>query len=227
MTGEPLDRIAARLDRLEHAYWRWRFTALAILAIVLLAGLAGASAARSVKSPSESPPAALAVATEIRAKRFLLVDDAGKVRAFLGTATRGAVSLGLLDSTDKLRSILTVGADGVPRLEMLGPDETRRAVLGVYSNRSGLALFGDAARGGAILDVAADGTATLGFTDKDERTRVGLVLRADGTALLSFNDATERTRAALGAGSDGGPGLGMWDGDGKRIWQAPAAEGRP
>ncbi|HJQ66483.1 MAG TPA: hypothetical protein VJ816_08910 [Gemmatimonadales bacterium] len=180
-----------------------------------------------MKSPSESPPAALAVAAELRAKRFLLVDDVGKVRAVLGTAARGAVRLGLLDSNDKFRSIFTVDADGVPRLEMLGPDETRRAVLGVYSNRSGLALFGDAARGGAILDVAADGTATLGFTDKDERTRAGLVLRADGTALLSFNDATERTRAALGAGSDGGPGLGMWDGDGKRIWQAPAAEGRP
>lgn len=117
------------------------------------------------------------------------------MRAVLGTGARGAVSLGLLDLNEKLRSILTVDADGVPRLEMLGPDETRRAVLGVYSNRSGLALFGDAARGGAILDVAADGTATRGFTDKDERTRVGLVLRADGTALLSFNDATERTRA--------------------------------
>ena len=33
--------------------------------------------------------------------------------------------------------------------------------------------------------------------------------------------------AALGVGVDGAPGLGLWDKDGKRIWQAPPSERAP
>ena len=145
----------------------------------------------------------------------------------LGAATGGAVSLGLLDNDDKIRSVLIVDANGIPRLELFGADETRRVVLSVFPNRSGLAIFGEAARGGAVLDVVADGTASLGLTDRTERSRVGLQLRADGTVLLNFNDSSEKVRAALGVGVDGAPGLGLWDKDGKRIWQAPPSERAP
>ena len=51
--------------------------------------------------------------------------------------------------------------------------------------------------------------------------------RADGTVLLNFNDISEKVRAALGVGLDGAPGLGLWDKDGKRIWQAPPSERAP
>ena len=78
-------------------------------------------------------------------------------------------------------------------------------------------------RGGAILDVVTDGTASLGLTDKKERTRAGLQLRSDGTALLNFNDTNDKVRAVLGVGADGTLGLGIWNKDGKRIWQAPPA----
>jgi len=226
MTDDGLDRLIERLDRLERADRRRTLTSAAIVGL-LVAGIGLAAAApRSSQPAPEAPPLGSAV-SEIRAKRLVLVDDAGKLRAVLGSATRGAVSLGLLDNDDKIRAVLIVDANGIPRLDLFGADETRRMVLSVFPNRSGLAIFGEGGRGGAVLDVAADGTASLGLTDKQERARAGLQLRTDGTVLLNFSDISERVRAALGVGADGAPGLGIWDKDGKRIWQAPPAERTP
>ena len=226
MTDEALSRLIERLDCLERAHRRRKLTSAAIV-VLLVAGIGLAVAApRSPQPVPEAPPLGSTV-SEIRAKRFLLVDDVGKLRAVLGAATRGAVSLGLLDNDDKIRAVLIVDANGIPRLDLLGADETRRVVLSVFPNRSGLGIFGEGARGGAVLDVAADGTASLGLTDKQEHARAGLQLRADGTVLLNFNDTSEKVRAALGLGTDGAPGLGIWDKDGKRIWQAPPAERTP
>lgn len=226
MSEDVAHRLIERLDRLDRANQRWKLisgaTAAALVSLVL-----GAAAAPRLPHLGQEVPAGGPVLEEVRAKRFLLLDDAGKLRGVLGSATGGAVSLGLLDNDDKIRSILIVDANGTPRLEMLATDETRRAVLSVFPNRSGLALFGEGARGGAILDVAADGTATLGLTDKQEQTRAGLLLLPDGTTLLKVSDASQRVRAALGVGNDGSPGLGMWDRAGKRIWQAPPAERAP
>ena len=223
MTDDGLDRLIERLDRLERADRRRKLTSAAIV-VLLVAGM-GFAAAAPQPAP-EAPPLGSAI-SEIRAKRLVLVDDAGKLRAVLGSATRGAVSLGLLDNDDKIRAVLIVDANGIPRLDLFGADETRRMVLSVFPNRSGLAIFGEGGRGGAVLDVAADGTASVGLTDKQERARAGLHLRADGTVLLNVSDISEKVRAALGVGADGAPGLGIWDKDGKRIWQAPPAERTP
>jgi hypothetical protein len=226
MSEEVTDRLIERLDRLDRTNRRWKVISGATAAALAVLVLVAAAAPRAPLLDQGGRPVGGAV-SEVRAKRFLLVDDTGKLRAVLGAATGGAVSLGLLDNDDKIRSVLIVDANGTPRLEMLGADETRRVVLSVFPNRSGLGVFGEGARGGAILDVAADGTVTFGLTDRKEHTRAGLLLLPDGTALLNLSDTTQRVRAALGIGNDGSPGLGMWDPDGKRVWQAPPVEHVP
>ena len=227
MTDERLACLTERLDCLERSHRRWKLALRATMMLLLLAGIGlGAAAPRSPQSITETPLVRSAV-DELRAQRFVLVDDTGKMRALRGAATRGAVSLGLLDNDDKIRSVLIVDSNGTPRLELFGADETRRVVLSVFPNRSGLGIFGEAGRGGAVLDVVADGAASLGLTDNKERSRAGLQLRSDGTTLLNFNDASEKVRAALGVGADGAPGLGVWDKEGKRIWQAPPSDRAP
>src|SRR5207244_2465582 len=146
------DRLTERLESLERAQRRWRLTSAATMLLLAGIGFTAAAAPRSPQLVPEAPLMGPAVG-EIRAKRFLLVDDAGKLRAVLGAATGGAVSLGLIDNDDKIRSVLIVDANGTPRLELFGADETRRVVLSVFPNRSGLAIFGEAGRGGAVLDV--------------------------------------------------------------------------
>ena len=161
ITDERLACLTERLDCLERSHRRWKLALRATMMLLLLAGIGlGAAAPRSPQSITEAPLVRSAV-DELRAKRFVLVDDTGKMRALLGAATRGAVSLGLLDNDDKIRSVLIVDSDGTPRLELFGADETRRVVLSVFPNRSGLGIFGEAGRGGAVLDVVADGAASL------------------------------------------------------------------
>ena len=223
MNGEALACLAERLDRLERAHRRLKLASSATVLLLLSAIGLGVAAPRSPQPIPEASPIG-SVVDEVRAKRFVLVEDTGKVRAVLGAATRGAVSLELLDNDGKVRSVLIVDSNGTPRLELFGADEARRIVLSVFPNRSGLGIFGEAGRGGAILDVVTDGTASLGLTDNKERSRAGLQLSSDGTTLLNFNDTNDKIRAALGVGADGSPGFGMWNRDGKRIWQAPPVE---
>src|SRR5439155_13364197 len=112
MTDDGLDRLIERLDRLERADRRRTLTSAAIV-VLLVAGIGLAAAApRSPQPGPEGPPLGSAV-SEIRAKRLVLVDDAGKLSAVLGFATRGAVSLGLLDNDDKIRAVLIVDANGI------------------------------------------------------------------------------------------------------------------
>lgn len=219
MTDDALAGVTERLDRLERAHRRGKIAFRATVVLLLVGFGLSAAAPR----PPQEPPIVGPMTNEVRAKRFVLVDDTGKLRAVLGAASHGAVSLGLLDNDDKIRSVLIVDSNGAPRLELFGTDETRRVVLSVFANRSGLGIFGDAGRGGAVLDVVDDGGVTLGLTDSRERGRAGLQLRSDGTTLINFNDTNEKIRAALGIGADGSPGLGLWDKEGRRIWQAPPA----
>lgn len=226
MTEEGLEHLNKRLDRLECEARRWKITSVVASAFIMLTVLGGAAAPRPEDQRQEPTPGWTApqVVDEIRTKRLLVVDDNGKFRAVLGAATAGAVSLGLLDSQDTIRSVLIVDANGVPHLDLLDADATRRVVLSVFPKRAGLALFGEAARGGAILDVAADGTAGLGLTDRADNPRAAFLLRADGAVLLNLNDPAGKLRASLGVHNTGATGLGMWDKDGKRVWQAPPSE---
>src|SRR5437867_10268562 len=226
MKGDALACLAERLDRLERAHRRWKLASSATVLLLLAVIRLGAAAPRSPQPIPEASPIG-SVVNEFRAKRFVLVEDTGKVRAVLGAATRGAVSLELLDNDGKVRSVLIVDSNGTPRLELFGADEARRIVLSPFPNRSGRAIFGEAGRGGAILDVVADGAASLGLTDNRERSRAGLQLHSDGTTLLNFNDTSVKVRAAFGVGADGVPGLGIWNKEGKRIWQAPPSNRAP
>jgi hypothetical protein len=65
-----------RLDRLEREARSWMLLAVVALGLLGLAGLVGAS-----------PP----VAEEVRARRFVLVDDAGREQARLGMGVVGAL----------------------------------------------------------------------------------------------------------------------------------------
>src|SRR5439155_5002260 len=195
MNGEALACLAERLDRLERAHRRLKLASSATVLLLLSAIGLGAAAPRSPQPIPEASPMGSAV-DGVRAKRFVLVEDTGKVRAVLGAATRGAVSLELLDNDGKVRSVLIVDSSGMPRLELFGADEARRIVLSVFPNRSGLGIFGEAGRGGAILDVVTDGTASLGPTANKERRRGGLPLRSAGTSALNLNAPNEKIRSA-------------------------------
>lgn len=74
MADARVDELARRVARLERAVRRWRVTAVVAGGVLALAGLVGATTAG---------PAL--VADEVRARRFVLVDEAGSERGWLDT----------------------------------------------------------------------------------------------------------------------------------------------
>jgi len=124
-----------RIGKLEHdlvaAKSRNRWTLTALLLVAVGCGYNTITAAKS----------------EIKARRFVVVDAQGKLRALLGVGDDGTPELSMSDVQGKPRASLHVAADGRPTLGMSDAQGKPRAVLGV----------------------AADGAPRLGMFDAQER----------------------------------------------------------
>jgi len=127
---------------------RWALVIAAVCLVVTAAAIA--YAAGQATAP---------VQEVVRAQKFELVDEAGKMRAALAMLPSGA-GLGLYDNDGKLRADLLLLSDGGPRLRLLDKEEKPRA---------GLMLL-------------ADGSPALVLYDKDGKARAGLLVSADGSA---------------------------------------------
>jgi len=132
-----------------------------------------------------------AAVNEVRAKKFVLVDDAGKVHAGLAPTKDGA-GLILFDEAGKTRAMLSVGA------------------LGLYDAEGKTRV---------MLSVGADGPA-LGLFDAAGKTRAGLSVGAHGPGLV-MADENGKGRVGLTASKVGGAGLDLYDAAGRRVWSAP------
>ena len=89
---------------------------------------------RHRRSRDQIAPGVGSVVKEVRANRFVLGDDAGKVRAVLRGDTPSLRSRPR-GQDDKIRFVLVVDAQGIPRLDLQGADDTRRVVLSVFPSR--------------------------------------------------------------------------------------------
>jgi hypothetical protein len=143
----------------------------------------------------------------IRAERFEVVAQDGKVRATLGIGSAAASGLVLSDGlvlTDKNghpRASLGLAADGAP----------------------GLILYDPGLRYRVALDVAPDGAPALALAGKEGRTRAELILPSEGGPGLILYDSWLRPRATLDVSSDGVPALLLTGKDGTVVGRMPEA----
>ena len=127
-TNKP--EVLQRLDRLERENRRWKVlgcTAFAVLGLIVLVGATGSKGTK--------------VAEEIRARKFVLVDKAGKVRGILGeSGNQPKPSFGLF----------IYGRDGKDRIE-----------LSQFGDGAKLSLFHGSLPAGAHLNVISSGGVVL------------------------------------------------------------------
>lgn len=137
------------------------------------------------------------VAEVVKARRFEVVDAAGKVRARLSVGPTGP-SLDLYDGSGNERASLFAVPDGSPGLDLHDAAGKARAGLAVFSDgRPFLGLSDAAGKQRAVLSVSPDGGADLELSDAAEKLRVLLSVLPDGSPFLGMSDAA--------GGAAGGP----------------------
>jgi len=218
-TDERLEKLEWKLAHAKRRN-RWVLGAVALaLGVWLVAGTFGP---RTAGAQDGGAPV-----NEVRAKRLLLVDDAGKIRAML-TMTPAGPALVLYDAAGNPRVALDVNADG-SGLALSDAAGKIRAVLRVDADGSGLALRDAAGKPRAGLTLTATGPALV-LSDNGGKLRAGLGVLKDSPSLV-LTDAAGKIRATVGAGSTALPdgtttiypesSLFLSGPDGKVIWQAP------
>jgi hypothetical protein len=122
MTEPILDTLMQRLDRLERSSRR-----LKAMAVVVLLGAA------AIVLMGQIPPHRFPRALE--AEEFVLRDSRGQARATLGMTQNPAATLLRIDGDNgKPRTRLIVSNDGTASLEVLDSNERVRVLLGVREN---------------------------------------------------------------------------------------------
>ena len=201
-----------------------QFRILVVLTVV--AGFLGGGVSNLLLRgvPAAAQTAAGKVQDEVIAKKFVLVDGAGKTRASLQTTTGPDGGeypiLTLVDDKGQMRAGLCLSKGGNPALSFY--DDTRAYRLGVKLLEDGRPSVGVITPGKGMvgLGIRQDG---LGFilADAAGKQRAGLVLLPDGTPQLGLYDAAGSPRAALSLDAAGSPDLGLFKANGDVLWRAP------
>ena len=190
-----------------------------------MAGAIGALVAIAVMGAAETEQ----TSTTVRAERFEVVDQAGKVVATLDATGEEGPGLTLLDAAGKTRIWLNVTKDG-PGLTLYDSAGKERAELVVSKDGPALTVY-DAARRPRIWMNARKEGPGLTLYDAAGKGRVWLNVKKDGPGLTLY-DAAEKRRALLGStalatGSEGATeqtaegSLMLFDSEGKVLFREP------
>lgn len=139
------------------------------------------------------------VPDEMRARRFVVVDQTGIVRAEIRTEPDGSTVLRVSDASGAPRAILGVSGDGLTRL--------------VFQGRAGAAR--------ASLTVAPEDWPALVLFDKQGRRRFALDVGLGGWPFLAMRDEQGEDRAVLELTPQGAPQLLFFARGGTLLWRAP------
>lgn len=109
------------------------------------------------------------VPEEVRARRFVVLDQAGTVRAEVGTEPDGSAGQRVSDAAGAPRAGLGVSRDGLTRLVFQGRDGAVRASLAVApEDWPALVLFDKQGRRRFALDVGLGGWPFLAMRERND-----------------------------------------------------------
>lgn len=224
MMSEPtLDTLTQRLDRLERGNRWWKMLAIAAVSCLMLVLFVGASHTRSTE--------------EIRAKRFVVVDESGQRRLLLG-GVRGGVDdprnygLFLVGKNGKVRAEFYEGKNiagrdgvylnlkGIQRKGELEGILAESIMLSAGSEYSSVAVFGS---GGQKIDLYA-GKSVAWSPEPGERKSVdeAYVGVKNPEALASLSVSGREANLSFGAPKPGGR---AWIGMGLNLEDGSASLG--
>jgi hypothetical protein len=169
---ERLQSLEAAVARLTVENLRYRRSGRAAMLL--------AAAALLIAPMSASQPAG-----EIRAKRFVLVDDAGGTRGVLSVTADGSSALVLSDGRQRTRLVATVSREGTTDLTLSDSRDKPRLIAGVDASSTPFLSLRNAesTSASASLAVVGPGNPVLRFADPAGRPRFVTSVIGDDVSL--------------------------------------------
>ncbi len=175
-----MDEIRDLTDRmrlLETKYrWRTRFTGSLVLALAVTLVM-GQEAAQKPTEPLQN---------EVRAKRFVLVDDDGDCRA----------SLGFIPGR-KVHGRSVPGFESAVLSLFAKSNKTAITLMVMHDGRPAMMLNGKDGKSRIMARLLPDGNPAVWFMDDDKKDRLKLSLEADGRPSILFKDKDGRETNSL------------------------------
>jgi len=163
------DRLGQELSRIRREVCRLKAVCWGVVGLLGLVALLSGLAVSRVFSP--------AVVDEIRARRFVVVDDRGTTRVQLGLLGEDSSVLELADGRGIGRAAIAVRPDGAATIKMLGEGQHPRVMLDVLPDGSPrLELRGQDGMSAVTVGVARDGAAHVMLVDQHGQPRGALTL---------------------------------------------------
>lgn len=140
----------------------------------------------------------------VEARAIVLLDDQGRRRGELLMEENGSASLGLYDETGIRKVRLALDADGMPRLTLAGPTQTR-----------------------IWLAVNSEGVPEVVLHDQQGTKRIEMTLDRTGAPAVVLSDTSHSPRAVLGVDHQAAPAL-LMRGEGEgRVSLSVLPDGSP
>ncbi|MBC5825964.1 MAG: hypothetical protein GIW99_03930 [Candidatus Eremiobacteraeota bacterium] len=129
----------------------------------------------------------------VRARRFELEDDSGKVRAILGCAQDGAPSFRLLDERNEPRVVLSI-EEGKPRMRLLDSKGAVRICIILRDDSPGIEFVDGSGTRRMLMYLRPhdDEAADMVFLGADGKPRLGLTTTKEGAILFEGEDELGR-----------------------------------
>jgi hypothetical protein len=172
-----------------------RTRSLALLAVAFVGSLLGGALIQLLR-----PPPAYAqgsVRDLVRARRVEIVDETGRVRAWLGT-TAEAAGLGILDEEGEGRVVLSYQSSGRSNIGLAGEKGAARVRIShdAATAETGLAIYNSAGANSVELSDGPHGPRVLLY-NRPEHARVALGAAPGAEAGLQVLDETGKERVEL------------------------------
>jgi len=210
---------------------------LTIILFLMAFAWFGLGAIRSNQSKVET------VQREIRAQRYMVVDDTGKVRAEFGILPNGQTGMVVWDKGKSTNVSLTVDRNGTPRLDFANSNGASMIELGVLnqspafimrsadgkrrlgtivteSGSVGFGLYDSAKQDRCMLYVGRDGHPKLTLKDDKGKVRARLMIDSSGTCALDMLDRNGKERIVSQVDSQGETEMAILGQNGKPVWTA-------
>ena len=195
---------------------RWSVTMLLPLAVCVLLGSGVLGTARS---KDETVP------NEIRARKFVVVDDTGKERAEFGIMENGETGMVVWNKNRSAAVSVSMDRFGMPRIVFENSKSEALLELGILEDRFPAFVMRDANGRRRLAVMATEGEAVaIGLYDTKKRNRCAVSLGRDGHPQITLKDDKGQVRVRLMLDNDGTCALDFLDGKGNKhiVFQVDA-----